>query len=265
MKKPVCESYEVCSLPSEQQTKLHTRRYHNDIAVTFDNRLPNQPKIVVRRDPGHNMYYPCTHTSCSHLSILSSDPAEHYKMCPYVNQQPSRPRSSRKRVHPYHTQPLEQATSTSSVTSMSSSLSALAPIIQLMTDGLREHQATSNNLITAINNLTTAISTHMDTPYALNHRLHDEGGSSKAILGAIDTCVAGHVQEINSCATANHAHLATQALRIQEQASDILHVMEDIKSTSEETVRTLSAIPMNLPSCSEYSMFQIASPLCFSS
>ncbi|KAF9307595.1 hypothetical protein BG003_000497 [Podila horticola] len=121
-----------------------------------------------------------------------------------------------------------------------------------MTDGLREHQATSNNLITAINNLTTAISTHMDTPYALNHRLHDEGGSSKAILGAIDTCVAGHVQEINSCATANHAHLATQALRIQEQASDILHVMEDIKSTSEETVRTLSAIPMNLPSCSEY-------------
>src|ERR1700744_2476858 len=86
MKTPVCKSFEKCSLPQEKQTTLHTKRYHTDVEVAFNNLNPGYPRIIVRRNPEHMMYYPCTHASCSHLSILSSDPSEHYKNCPYVNQ-----------------------------------------------------------------------------------------------------------------------------------------------------------------------------------
>lgn len=123
-------------------------------------------------------------------------------------------------------------------------------MIQLMTESLREHRATSNDLVTAINKLTTAISTHIDTLQPpLNWRLKDEGNSSKTMPGDNDTCVAGHVRDINSCTTANHAQLRAPTLDIQEQASDIRQVMKDIKC--EETVRTLNVTPANLPSCSE--------------
>ncbi|KAG0285335.1 hypothetical protein BGZ96_010388 [Linnemannia gamsii] len=82
---PKCTDYFKCSLPKEEQTNKHEKRYHGTDVVIFNNMNPSLAPIKIQRDPSKGMYYHCSHIDCDHLTIRSCGPRKHYSKCKFLN------------------------------------------------------------------------------------------------------------------------------------------------------------------------------------
>ncbi|KAG0285877.1 hypothetical protein BGZ97_007640, partial [Linnemannia gamsii] len=80
-----CADFFNCSLPEEERTNKHKKRFHEINVVTLKNADPSLPPIKIQRDPSKEMYFRCSHPDCGYLTISSCRLRQHHKKCKFLN------------------------------------------------------------------------------------------------------------------------------------------------------------------------------------